>query len=136
MEPTKEYIIEPRRLDESKYPNIHTKIQIIHLANSIRVRTRIQMGLRGLKIMMASITLPRLRRKGNLANVVAPIPVKIGPTVAEKGERKRKEKRRKTRVSTEAHTRETGIQLCSPTGYMVDLAATKELYYRDTKTSV
>jgi hypothetical protein len=29
-------------------------------------------------------------------------------------------------VSTEARTRETGIQLCSPTGYMVDLAATKE----------
>jgi hypothetical protein len=58
--------------------------------------------------------------------------VKIGPTVAEKGGRKRKEKRRKTRVSTEARTRETGIQLCSPTGYMVDLAATKESYYRDT----
>jgi hypothetical protein len=39
-------------------------------------------------------------------------------------------------VSTEARTRETGIQLCSPTGYMVDLAAIKELYYRDTTTSV
>jgi hypothetical protein len=38
--------------------------------NSIRVRTRIQMGLRGLKITMASITLPRPSRKGNLANVV------------------------------------------------------------------
>jgi hypothetical protein len=82
---------------------------------------------------MASITLPRPSRKGNLANVVAPIPVKIGPTVAEKGGRKRKEKKkkRKTRVSTEARTRETGIQLCSPTSYMVDLAATKEVYYRD-----
>jgi hypothetical protein len=82
--------------------------------------------------MMASITLPRPSRKGNLANVVAPIPVKIGPSVAEKGGRKRKEKRRKTRVSTEARTRETEIQLCSPTGYMVDLAATKDSYYRDT----
>jgi hypothetical protein len=29
------------------------------------------MGLRGLKITMASITLPRPSRKGNLANVVA-----------------------------------------------------------------
>jgi hypothetical protein len=74
---------------------------------------------------MASITLPRPSRKDNLANVVAPIPVKIGPMVAEKGGRKRKEKRRKTRVSIEARTRETGIQLCSPIGYMVDLAATK-----------
>jgi hypothetical protein len=43
---------------------------------------------------MASIILPRPRRKGNLANVVAPIPVKIGPTVAKKeGERKRKKKK-------------------------------------------
>jgi hypothetical protein len=80
--------------------------------------------------MMASITLPRPSRKGNLANVVAPIPVKIGPTVAEQGGRKRKGE--KMRVSTETRTRETGIQLCSPTGYMVDLAATKELNYRDT----
>jgi hypothetical protein len=41
---------------------------------------------------MASITLPRPSRKGNLANVGAPIPVKIGPSVAEKkeGERKRR----------------------------------------------
>jgi hypothetical protein len=44
---------------------------------------------------MASITLPRPSRRGNLANVVAPIPVKIRPTVAEKGERKRKEKEEK-----------------------------------------
>jgi hypothetical protein len=50
------------------------------------------MGLRGLKIMMASITLPRPNRKGNLANIVAPIPMNIGPTVAKKGGRKRKEK--------------------------------------------
>jgi hypothetical protein len=84
------------------------------------------MGLRGLKIMMASITLPRPSRKDNLANVVAPIPVKIGPTVAEKKREKEKGKRRKMRVSTETRTRETGIQLCSPTCYMVDLAATKE----------
>jgi hypothetical protein len=81
------------------------------------------MGLRGLKITMASK--PRPSRKGNLANVVAPIPVKIGPSVAEK--RREKEKGKKTRVSTEARTRETGIQLCSPTGYMVDLAAQKIL---------
>jgi hypothetical protein len=47
------------------------KVQIIHKVNSIRVRTRIQMGLRGLKITMTSITLPRPSRKGNLANVVA-----------------------------------------------------------------
>jgi hypothetical protein len=30
-----------------------------------------KMGLRGLKITMASITLPRPSRKGNLANIVA-----------------------------------------------------------------
>jgi hypothetical protein len=81
---------------------------------------------------MASTTLPRPSQKGNLANVVAPITVKIvGPMVAEQGGRKRKMKK-KTRVSTEARTRETGIQLCSPTGYMVELAATKTLNYRDT----
>jgi hypothetical protein len=90
------------------------------------------MGLRGLKITMSSLTLPRPSQKGNLANIVAPIPMKIGPMVAKKGGRKRKEKRRKMRVSTEARTRETGIQLCSPTGYMVDLVATKALNYRDT----
>jgi hypothetical protein len=46
--------------------------------------------------MMASITLPRPSRKGNLANVVAPIPVKnVGPKVAEQGGGKReKEKKR------------------------------------------
>jgi hypothetical protein len=84
---------------------------------------------------MASITLPRSSRKGNLANIVAPIPVKIvGPTVAEQGGRKRKEK--KMRVSTEKRTPwhvlyEARTRLCSP-GYMVDLAATKDSYYRDT----
>jgi hypothetical protein len=51
------------------------------------------MGLRGLKINDGVQTLPRPSRKGNLANVVAPIPVKIGPSVAEKeGERERKKK--------------------------------------------
>jgi hypothetical protein len=52
------------------------------------------MGLRGLKITMASITLPRPSQKGNLANVSAPIPVKkiVGPKVAEQGGRKRKGK--------------------------------------------
>jgi hypothetical protein len=44
---------------------------------------------------MASKTLLRPSRKGNLANVVAPIPVKIGPSVAEKGGRTRKEKEEK-----------------------------------------
>jgi hypothetical protein len=94
------------------------------------------MGLRGLKINDDVQTLPRPSRKGNLANVDAPIPVKIvGPMVAEQGGRKRK--RKKTRVSTEARTRETGIRLCSPTGYMVDLAATKEnILQRHTTISV
>jgi hypothetical protein len=88
---------------------------------------------------MASITLPRPSRKGNLANIVAPIPVKIvGPTVAKQGGGKRK--REKTRVSIEERTPwhvlcEARTRLCSP-GYMVELTATKELYYRDTKTSV
>jgi hypothetical protein len=85
------------------------------------------MGLRGLKITMASITLPRPSRKGNLSNVVAPIPVKIGPTVAKKGGRERE--RKKMRVSTEEQTPghvlcETRTRLCSP-DYMVNLAATK-----------
>jgi hypothetical protein len=53
------------------------------------------MGLRGLKITIASTTLPRPSWKGNLANIVAPIPVKIGPTVAEKEGRKRKDKEEK-----------------------------------------
>jgi hypothetical protein len=53
------------------------------------------MGLRGLKINDGVQTLPRPSRKGNLANVITPIPVKIGPTVAEKGGRKRKEKEEK-----------------------------------------
>jgi hypothetical protein len=49
------------------------------------------MGLRGLKINDGVQTLPRPSRKGNLANFVAPIPVKIvGPMVAEQGGRKRK----------------------------------------------
>jgi hypothetical protein len=44
---------------------------------------------------MASITLPRPSRKGNLANVVAPIPVKIvGPKVVEQGGRKRKKRKK------------------------------------------
>jgi hypothetical protein len=52
------------------------------------------MGLRGLKINDGIQTLPRPSRKGNLANVGAPIPMKIGPTVAKKeGERERKKKK-------------------------------------------
>jgi hypothetical protein len=53
------------------------------------------MGLRGLKINDGVQTLPRPCRKGNLANIITPIPVKIGPPVAEKGGRKRKEKEEK-----------------------------------------
>jgi hypothetical protein len=93
------------------------------------------MGLRGLKINDGVHNPAQAKPEGNLANVVTPIPVKIvGPKVAKHGGRKRK--REKTRMSTEGRTRETRIQLCSPTGYMVDLAAIKELYYRETKTSV
>jgi hypothetical protein len=44
---------------------------------------------------MASITLPRPSWKGNLANVGAHIPVKIGPSIAKKGGRKKKEKRKR-----------------------------------------
>jgi hypothetical protein len=39
--------------------------------------------------MRESITLPRPSRKSNLANVGTSIHVKIGPTVAQKGGRKR-----------------------------------------------
>jgi hypothetical protein len=52
------------------------------------------MGLRGLKINDGVQTLPRPSQKGSLANVSAPIPVKIaGPMVAEQGGRKRKRKK-------------------------------------------
>jgi hypothetical protein len=53
------------------------------------------MGLRVLKINDGVQTVPRPSRKGNLSNVVAPIPMKIGTTVAKKGGRKRKEKEEK-----------------------------------------
>jgi hypothetical protein len=44
---------------------------------------------------MASKTLPRPSQKGNLANVIAPIPVKIArPKVAKQGGRKRKKKKK------------------------------------------
>jgi hypothetical protein len=96
MEPTKRiYNITMKTPTSQKMQIYNTKIQIIHKANSIQVRTRIQMGLRGLKINDGVQTLPRPCQKGNLANVIAPIPVKIGPTVAEKGGRKRKEKEEK-----------------------------------------
>jgi hypothetical protein len=52
------------------------------------------MGLRGLKINDGIQTLPRPSRKGNLANVVTPIPVKIRPTVAKKRREKEKGKKR------------------------------------------
>jgi hypothetical protein len=51
------------------------------------------MGLRGLKINDGVQTLPRPSQKGNLANVVASIPVKIGPSVAKKGRKKEKGKK-------------------------------------------
>jgi hypothetical protein len=52
------------------------------------------MGLRGLKINDGVQTLPRPSRKGNLANIVASIPVNsVGPMVAEQGGRKRKGKK-------------------------------------------
>jgi hypothetical protein len=85
---------------------------------------------------MASKTLPRPSRKGNLANVVTPIPVKNRRANGCRTRREKEKKEKKMRVSTEARTRETGIQLCSPTDYMVDLAATKELYYGDTTIPV
>jgi hypothetical protein len=54
------------------------------------------MGLRGLKINGGVQTLPRPSRKGNLANVGAPILVKsVGPKVAEQGGRKRKRKEKR-----------------------------------------
>jgi hypothetical protein len=85
------------------------------------------MGLRGLKIMMASKPCPGQVGRVTLLTSSLPYLSKIiGPMVAEQGGRKRK-REKKTRMSTEARTRETRIQLCSPTGYMVDLAATKAL---------
>jgi hypothetical protein len=55
------------------------------------------MGLRGLKVNDGVQTLSRPSQKANLANVVAPIPVKIGPTVSEKkeGERERKKEEKR-----------------------------------------
>jgi hypothetical protein len=41
--------------------------------------------------MIASIIMSRPSRKDNLANIVAPIPIKIGPSVAEKEEEKERE---------------------------------------------
>jgi hypothetical protein len=72
MEPTKEYIT--TKTPRVKKPNRYIQRSKLYIKqNSIRVRTRIQMGLRGLKITMASITLPRPSRKGNPANVVTSI---------------------------------------------------------------
>jgi hypothetical protein len=70
IEPTKDIyniIAKTPTSQESKYIQ-RSKSYITQ--NSIWVRTRIQMDLRGLKIMMASITLPRPSQKGDLANVV------------------------------------------------------------------
>jgi hypothetical protein len=53
------------------------------------------MGLSGLKIMMASITLPRPSRKGKLANVVAPIPVKNHRANDCRTRRKKEKRKRK-----------------------------------------
>jgi hypothetical protein len=92
MEPTKEYIYNH---EDSMSQNIQIYIQRSKSyikQNSIRVRIRIQMGLRGLKIKDGVQTLPRPSQKGNLANVITPIPVKIGPSVAEKGGEREKKK--------------------------------------------
>jgi hypothetical protein len=90
------------------------------------------MGLRGLKINDGIHNPTQAKPKGNLANVVAPRPVNKNRANGCRTRREKEKKKRKTRVSTEARTHETGIQMCSPTGYMVDLAATKALNYRDT----
>jgi hypothetical protein len=85
MEPTKEYII-TTKTPRVKNPNIHTKIK----QNSVQVQTRIQMGLRSLKINDGIQTLPRPSQKGNLANIVAPKPVNKNPANGcQKGGRKR-----------------------------------------------
>jgi hypothetical protein len=56
---------------------------------------RIQMALRGLKITMASMTLPRPSWKGNLTNVVAPIPVKNRRANGCRTRRKKEKRKRK-----------------------------------------
>jgi hypothetical protein len=88
------------------------------------------MGLRGLKITMVSKPCPG--QAGRVTLLTSSLPYLQKRRANGYRTRREKEKREKMRVSTEAHTRETGIQLCSPTGYMVDLAATKESYYRDS----
>jgi hypothetical protein len=94
------------------------------------------MSLRGPKINNGIQTLPRPSRKGNLANAVAPKPVNKDRANGCRI-RREKEKREKTRVSTEEQTPwhvlcEARTRLCSP-GYIVDLAATKEL---ETHTTI
>ena len=59
-----------QRLTESRVQKIHYKDPITTEANSIRVRIRIQMGLRVLKINEGTITLPRPSRWDSQANVV------------------------------------------------------------------
>jgi hypothetical protein len=89
------------------------------------------MGLRGLKITMASITLPRPSQKGNLANVGAPIPVKIvGPMVAEQGGRKRKRKKNEGEYRG-TYSRDWNSVVLAYRLYG-ELSGNKELYYRDT----
>ena len=53
--------------------------------NSIRVRTRVQIGLRVLKITNGVHTLPRPSRKGNLANVVKHKPATKATCAKKKG---------------------------------------------------
>jgi hypothetical protein len=84
---------------------------------------------------MASKTLPRPSRKGNLANIVAPIPVNKNRANGCRTRREKEKNEKKTRVSIEERTPwhvlyEARTRLCSP-GYMVDLAAIKESYDRD-----
>jgi hypothetical protein len=80
---------------------------------------------------MVSITLPRPSRKGNLANVVAPKPVN---KYRANGCRTRREKEKKEKNEAEYRGTYSRDWNSAVLAYrlMVDLAATKELYYRDT----
>ena len=61
------YTTTTHRVKSKRY---NTKIQITTEANSIRVRIRIQIGLRVLKINEGTISLPRPSRRDSQANVV------------------------------------------------------------------
>jgi hypothetical protein len=80
---------------------------------------------------MASITLPRPSRKGNLANVVALKPVKIvGPMVAEQGGRKRKRKKNEDGYQG-TYSRDWNSAVLAYRLYG-GISGNKRPYYRDT----